>query len=193
MDKKKVIIVCRIIFVIVVVAVCLAIVCFSKKDLKDSKKGLQQTIEKYGYVEEEQVNITVSKFNTEIIDNGLEYPASEEYLIVENETYWYGLYDDISLYITAKDFTNDKTKDVTEMMGIYYDKNSENIEMAQEYVKHLIKANNDDLTDTEINYLIEEAQKLSESNKMANNGKGISVGLVEAEDHYEYRVKRLYK
>lgn len=193
MDKKKIITICGIIFVVIVVAICFIIVHFSKQDLKDAEKDLQQTIEKYGYVEEEKVDVTVAKFNTEVMDNELGYPASEEYLTVENETYWYGLYDDISLYIKAKDFTNDKTKDVTEMMGIYYDKNSKNTEMVQKYVKYLIKANNDNLTDAEIDYLIEEAKKLSANNEMANNSKGISVGLVEAQDHYEYRVKRLYK
>jgi len=193
MDKKKIIIICSIIFVVLVVAICFAIAHFSEQDLKDAEKDLQQTIDKYGYVEEEKVDVLVVKFNTEIMDNGLEYPASEEYLTVENETYWYGLYDDISLYIKTTNFSNNKETDVTDMMAIYYDKNSKNAEMAQKYVKYLIKANNDNLTDTDIDYLIEEAQNLSSKNEMANNGKGISVGLAEAQDHYEYQVKRIYK
>ncbi len=77
-------------------------------------------------------------------------------------------------------------------MAIYY-KDNENVEMAKKYAKYLIKANNNDLTDEEINYLIEEAEKLSDKKEMANNGKGVSVGLRKADNHYEYQVKRLYK
>ncbi len=193
MKKKKVITICGIIFVVVVLVVCFAIVQLSKKELKEAEKDLEQTTQKYGYVEKEKINVTVAKFNTEIMDNGLEYPANEDYLVVEDNTYWYALYDDILLFVEAENFTNDKEKDIAETMGICYDKNSENTEMAQEYVKYLIKANNNNLTDDEIDYLIKEAQRLSESKEMANNGKGISVGFVEAEDHCEYQVRRLYK
>lgn len=191
--NKKTIITIFTLLVIFVISACFIVVGISKKDLNDSKKDLDETIEKYGYVEEENISDIIAKFNTQVMESKLEYPANEEYLVVEKETYWYGLYDDISLYIKARDFTNDRAKDITNMMGIYYDKNSKNADMAQKYVRCLIKANNDKLTDNEIDYLIDEAENLSTSKNLANNGKGISVGLVEAEDHYEYQVKRLYK
>lgn len=39
MNKKKIIGVCVVIFVIVFVAICIALVQFSKKDLEEAKKG----------------------------------------------------------------------------------------------------------------------------------------------------------
>ena len=51
MNKKKIIGICVVIFVIVFIAVCIAIVQFSKKDLEEAKKGLEETQEEYGWVE----------------------------------------------------------------------------------------------------------------------------------------------
>jgi len=191
MKNKKTIVV-LIILVIIAVVAFLGVKSYLDKDLEKQEQDLANTIDKYGYLEQENVSTTVAKFNTEVMDNGLNYPASEEYFTVDNQIYWYGLYDDISLYIKAKEFTNDRQKDITDMMAIYY-KDNENAEMAKKYAKYLIKANNNDLTDEEINYLIEEAEKLSDKKEMANNGKGVSVGLNKTDDHYEYQVKRLYK
>ena len=41
--------------------------------------------------------------------------------------------------------------------------------------------------------LLKEAKEKSSAKKTANNGKGISVGISNANDHYEYQVIRLYK
>ena len=41
--------------------------------------------------------------------------------------------------------------------------------------------------------LLKEAKEKSSSKKTANNGKGISVGISNANDHYEYQVIRVYK
>ena len=49
------------------------------------------------------------------------------------------------------------------------------------------------LTDSEIDELLKEAKEKSSVKETANNGKGISVGISNANDHYEYQVIRLYK
>ena len=51
MNKKKIIGICVVIFVIVFIAVCIAIVQFSKKDLEEAKKRVEETQGKYGWVE----------------------------------------------------------------------------------------------------------------------------------------------
>ncbi len=112
--KNKKTVVILIILVVIAVAAFIGIKIYTDKDLEKQKQELENTIEKYGYLEQENVSTTVAKFNTEVTDNGLDYTASEEYFTVDNQTYWYGLYDDISLYITAKEFTNDRQKDITD-------------------------------------------------------------------------------
>ena len=65
--------------------------------------------------------------------------------------------------------------------------------MAIEYVRKLIKANNYDLTDNEINELINTAKKISTKDENAQSGKGIALAIKETEDYYNYQVIRLYK
>ncbi|UKI57183.1 MAG: hypothetical protein L6V81_07330 [Clostridium sp.] len=58
----------------------------------------------------------------------------------------------------------------------------------------MIKANNEEITDSEIDELLKRSQrKKSSAKETANNGKGISVGISNANDHYEYQVIRIYK
>ena len=80
-------------------------------------------------------------------------------------------------------------------MSIYAKKDSEYVNDSLEYTKLLIKANNNQLTDTEINELISNAkQKASAgSKKVAYNGSGITVGYIEDEESIEYQIKRFYK
>lgn len=193
MDKKKIMAICGVIFVIVFIAVCIVIVHFSKQNLETTQKEYDQTVEKYGQVEKETVNILVAKFNTEIMDSGLNTPASDDYMVVEDNTYWYALTDDISYYLKPVEFSGKKENDILDMSALYLEKDGYNEETSTEYVKKLIKANNSDLTENEIDTLIKEAKKLSAKKEMSNNGKGISVGFVEVNDHYEYQVVRLNK
>lgn len=191
-DKKQ------IIKVICLIAVALAIISYFginyylKKDLEKAKDDLQQTIEKYGYVEKENVLTVISKFNTEIMDNGLEYPASDDYLTIENNEYWYGLYDDIHCFVIPEKFSNNKEEDIVSMTGIYYPKNSQNKDLALKYIKNLIKANNNQLSDTEISNLVNKAEK-SKNNENIQSGKGIALALKETDEYYNYQVIRIYK
>ena len=65
--------------------------------------------------------------------------------------------------------------------------------MVINYVKSLIKANNENLTDSDIDYLINDAKNVSNDKKTSNNGKGISVGYIDNGEEIEYQVIRLYK
>lgn len=148
----------KVIRIICLVVILLAVVCYFgvkiylNKDLENKKQDLQDTINKYGYVEKEDVSVSVSKFNTVVMDN-----------------------------------------DITELMAIYYSKGIEDETMVINYVKSLIKANNENLTDSDIDYLIDDAKYVSNDKKISNNGKGISVGYVDNGEKIEYQVIRLYK
>lgn len=193
MDKKKVMTICGVIFVIVFVAACFAIVQFSKQDVENAQKDIQEAYEKYGTVEKEIVNVLVAKLNTEIMDNGINTPASDELMVAQDSLYWYGLTDDVSIYVKPVEFSNDNKKDIAEISAIYMDKEKYNEETAIQYAKLLIKANNEELIEDEIDTLIKDAKSFSKDEKFANNGKGISVAILESDSHYEYQVKRLYK
>lgn len=192
MNKKKIMGICVVGFVIIVIVVCSAIVQFSKHDLETAQKEYEQTVEKYGVVEKETVNSMIAKFNTEIMDSGLNTPAYDDYMTIQNDVYWFGLTEDISYYLQPVEFSGNKENDILEMAAIYFRKDNYNEKKAIKYVKSLIKANNYDLKDEEIDNLIKKAKELSSNKETSNNGKGISVGFLEYADHYIYQVVRLY-
>ena len=164
-----------------------------KDKVEDAKKDLEETYEKYGVVEKETVSTMIAKFNTEIMDGGLNTPAYDDSMTIQDNVYWFGLTEEVSYYLQPVEFSGDKEKDIVEMSAIYFKKDNYNEEDAVKYVKGLIKANHYDLKDEEIDDLIQKAKDLSSKKKTSNNGKGISVGFLEYEDHYVYQVIRLYK
>lgn len=149
--------------------------------------------ENLGNVVQETVNTIVAKYNTEIMDNGLNTPAYDDYMLVENGLYWFGLTEEVSFYIKPLQCTEDKTKDIAEISGILVKKENFNEDTALKYFKYLIRANNYDLSDDEIESLIKEAKALQKDKFMANNGKGLYVAIIENNDNVEYQVKRIYK
>ncbi len=167
--------------------------CDSKKD---TEKDLEETIKKYGYVEKETVDVLVAKFNTEVMnknnDNKLN-PASDDYLTINDNKYWYGLIEGIYLVAVPQEFTNDKSKDIVDYTYLYVEKEGKYMSDAETYIRHLIKANNSDIKDDEVDELINSAKEKSVEKETANNGKGISVGYTDTTDNYQYQVKRLYK
>lgn len=193
MNKKKIIGICVVIFVIAFVGVCFAIVQASKHNLEEAKNVLEETQKKYGWVEKETVNTILAKFNTEIMDGGLNTPASDDYMVVDNGKYWFALTDDVAFYLKPVESSGNKEKDILDMSAIYMDNDKYDETTAIKYAKLLIKANNEEITDSEIDELLKEAKEKSSAKETANNGKGISVGISNANDHYEYQVIRLYK
>ena len=186
--------------VVIVVIVCILIVLlgvgiYFGVGYFTSENEENQTLENggLGSIEKETVSDLVAKFNTEIMDSGMEYPASEEYLTIDNDQYWYGMYDDIYCVVTPEKFTGDKAVDIVSMMVIYIPNDSENKEMAIQYVENLIKANNSEITDEDVTYLMEEAENQKINSLSSNNGKGISVGIFEGEEHTEYQIIRAYE
>ena len=164
-----------------------------KSSIEDAKKDLEDSYEKYGFIEKETVDVLVAKFNTEVVDNSTLNPASTDYLTEYNNQYWYGLFDGVSLVVVPKTYTGDKATDIVDYMLIYVDKTSKYEDNAVTYAKHLIKANYNNATETEIVTLLEKAKSESTTGETAYNGKGISVGYLDKDNYYQYQVLRFYK
>ena len=164
-----------------------------KSSVDDAKKDLQESQEKYGYVEKETVDVLVAKFNTEVVDNSSLNPASTDYLIEDNNQYWYGLIEGVYLVVVPEKYTGDKAIDIVDYMLIYVEKNSKYSDDAVTYAKYLIKANYNEVTETETDTLLKEAITKAPTGKTAYNGKGISVGYLDSNDYYQYQVLRFYK
>lgn len=192
MKKKEIII--SLIIIILCVGVYFGVRFFLDKDLENQKQELQETINKYGTVEKESVSTIVHKFNTELNNfEGSNY-ADDKYSSISDNLYWYALNGDtVYCYFKPIEFTENKDNDIVDVATIHYKNGSENEKTALEYLKYLIKANNSELTDDEIKTLIDDAKRLSPDKKKANNGKGISVDLVETEKVSEYHITRLYE
>lgn len=195
MKKNKMItIICLVIAVLSILGY-FGIKYYLDKDLEKQRQQLEDQKEKIGSVEKETVETSVAKFNTQIIDKTKwkTLPVNDDNLIIHENTYWYYLYEDIALVVTPQEFSNDKTKDITNQMTIYIPIDSEYQDNALEYAKYLIKSNNDKINDQEVDNLLNEARELQKDRKKANNGKGIYVGIFENSDHLEYQVSRIYK
>lgn len=162
-----------------------------KNKVEEAQKDFQKSVEKHGMVEKETVETLVAKFNTEVKDNSSLNPALTDYLTENNNEYWYGLIDGIYLVVVPENYTGDKTEIVNYSL-LYVNKSSKYVSNASSYIKYLIKANNQEITEAEINTLISEVKGKVNSGKTANNGKGISLSYTESDDVYQYQVLRLY-
>lgn len=192
MKNKKIIIIC-LIMIILAIVISLGVKLYLNKDLENQRQKLQETQEKYRWVEKETVDVLVAKFNTEIVDSSSLNPASTDYLTEDNNQYWYGLIDGIYLVVVPEKYTGDKSTEIVDYTLLYVDKTSKYESDAISYIKHLIKANNSNITDNEIDSLLQEAKVKSTSGETANNGKGISIGYIEKNDSYQFQVLRSYK
>ena len=192
MKNKKIIIIC-LIMIILAIVISLGVKLYLNKDLENQRQKLQETQEKYGWVEKETVDVLVAKFNTEIVDSSSLNPASTDYLTEDNNQYWYGLIDGIYLVVVPEKYTGDKSTEIVDYTLLYVDKTSKYESDAISYIKHLIKANNSNITDNEIDSLLQEAKVKSTSGETANIGKGISIGYIEKNDSYQFQVLRSYK
>ena len=164
-----------------------------KSSVEDAKNDLQESQEKYGFVEKETIDVLVAKFNTEVVDNSSLNPASTDYLTEDNNQYWYGLIEGVYLVVVPEKYTGDKAIDIVDYMLIYVEKNSKYSDDAVTYAKYLIKANYNEATETETDTLLKEAITKAPTGKTAYNGKGISVGYLYSNDYYQYQVLRFYK
>lgn len=190
MNKKT-----RLIFILSILSVFLIagfIIFIMIKD-SDNKIGKNN---KEVFLNRETVRTMISKFNTEVMDSGMEYPASDDYLLRENNLYYYGLQEGITLYIEPNKYTGNLETDIVKQMGIVYDK-GEKESIGFDYVKHLIKANNYNLNEDKIKDIINNANELGKNNSgdtgTGYKKEGLLVAYWPNDETYHYSVQRMYE
>ena len=146
-----------------------------------------------GIVEKQTVDQMLSRYNTEIFDNSGLNPANIDTLNDENGMYSYKITEGIYLVILPLDEQKNKEEDIVNSMRIYVKKEFSDDPQVLAYARMLITANNEKITNREAQNLIDEAISLSSKRITSNNGKGIFVGYISAQDHDEYQVIRNYK
>ena len=109
-----------------------------KSKVEDAKKNLQESYEKYSFIEKETVDVLVAKFNTEVVDHSSLNVASTDYLTKENNQYWYGLLEGVSLVVVPEKYTGDQATDIVDYMLIFVNKTSKYNDEALTY-KNLLK------------------------------------------------------
>lgn len=190
--KKSTIIL--LVLIILSVGIYFGVNYFLDKDIEKQQQQLDDMIAEYGTIEKENVNTAVAKFNTEIMDGGLESQAKEDANSTsEDQLYWYMIEDGIYCYVKPEEYTGDVENDIVHTISVYYEIASGKQEKALEYFKLLIKSNKNDFTDEQITELINKAEELKEEKQKAVNGSGVMVGIAETEDHIEYQVTRNYE
>ena len=159
--------------------------------------GCQKKVQvDFGKVSEITVEELVTKFSKVGEDNSKDNNTdkNEEWSYsVRDDMYWYKLGDGIYFVVSPMEYQKDKTKEVVKMSRLYVEKENANNDSVTNYLKNLIKANNEELTSEEIDSLIKNAKKYTKDKVTANNGKGISVGYLDTDTHFEYQVIRIYK
>lgn len=193
MKKNKIIIIVCIVLVILAVGAYFGIKYFLDKDIEAQQKELEEMKANIVYSEEENVKTSIAKFNTQIMDNGLNTPIYDNNLTVEDGNYFYAIAEGIYFYITPVIYSGDQENDITQDMAIFYPVETENEENVLQYVRYLIKANNENLTDDEINDLIEKSKTLAKEGLAASENNGLLLSYDEAEDNKYYIVTRNYE
>lgn len=158
-------------------------------DSKFEKSKTTTTLEK------ESVQTIVDNFNSQIISdiNSNVLPINTEHSSDDIEYYTYTINNDIMLIIEPEIFSNDPNSDIAKFMYIQINANSSFKNEGIEYVKYLIKANNDDMFDTDVTKILEIAKSLKSSYQTANIGTGIDLGIYEDEEHIQYQITRIYE
>ena len=161
-------------------------------NLENAVKDYEEAMNKLGYVKKEPVYHIAVCMNVETMNSGFKNILNHNNSQVSDGTYWYDLTENILMFIEPENMTESDQIDIAEYTGIYANKKGYDEELTIKYAKALIKANNSEITDEEADNLISEAKHLASEKLAANNGKGVYVGYLETEDHYEIQVQRIF-
>lgn len=188
MKNKKWLII-SIILIIISIGICLEINYLIRRNNKDKEFNLV-------YLEKETIETSIEKFNTLILDNGMNTSISKDNYIIKNNVYHYTIYENINLYIKPLEYMENPKEEITYDLGIYYPSNTKYEGNAKLYVKYLISINNPDLSNEEIEKLIDNAVKVSKENKDININTGISIRYFNQKENNNYKefvIRRHYK
>ena len=149
---------------------------------KDTKYSKEITIKEF-----------ISSFNTELQNRKLKYLLNNEYMKEENNTYYYGIFDDIGFYVIPVNYTGNQEKDIVKTTSIFYPSQSKNKELAYNYVNTLLKVNLNNISEDDIKTLLFKAQEDSKNNKALDEKNGIFISYNEKENNIFYIITRNYQ
>ena len=191
-SKKGMVILILLIIVVLAVAIYFGVTYFLDRNIERLEKELEDAKNSIVYVEEENVNTSIAKFNTQIMDNGLNTPIGDNSIQKDGTNYVAAISSEgIYFYIKPVEYTGDIEKDISKDLSVFYRPESE--EKALEYVKYLIKANNDTISDEEIQSMISNAEGRSKEGFAVNENNGLLLSFDEDEEYKYYIVTRRYK
>ena len=191
-SKKGMVTLILLIIVVLGIAIYFGVTYFLDRNIERLEKELEDAKNSIVYVEEENVNTSIAKFNTQIMDNGLNTPIGDNSIQKDGTNYVAAISSEgIYFYIKPVEYTGDIEKDISKDLSVFYRPESE--EKALEYVKYLIKANNDTISDEEIQSMISNAEGRSKEGFAVNENNGLLLSFDEDEEYKYYIVTRRYK
>lgn len=191
-SKKGMVTLILLIIVVLGIAIYFGVTYFLDRNIERLEKELEDAKNSIVYVEEENVNTSIAKFNTQIMDNGLNTPIGDNSIQKDGTNYVAAISSEgIYFYIKPVEYTGDLEKDISKDLSVFYRPESE--EKALEYVKYLIKANNDTISDEVIESMISNAEGRSKEGFAVNENNGLLLSFDEDEEYKYYIVTRRYK
>lgn len=193
MDKEKIIKIIAIIFALL--ALLSVIGAFAAKDYLDNKQKIKEQNNQptINYASKITVQNIIDKLNTEITAGNQTYLINNDNLTIENGIYYYVVYEDVGFYVIPENFTENLQEETVKTTTIFYKIDSKNQELAQNYVKFLIKANLPSLTDEEIKSLMTKAIESSKLSQVADENNGLYISYDERDNNVFYIITRNYQ
>ena len=182
----------KVLFSFLIILCTFSLIGCGKKE-EEVKEKEQEPENPIGYVEKDTVENLVDQFNALVLDTSGLGPADKESLTTKGGLYWYSIDDNIYLVVNPLDALKDPKEDIVSSMRIYFTEKTKEDPQIPVFTRLLIMANNKDISREEADKLISESKDVANDNLTSNNGKGISVGYAETDDHYEYQIIRNYK
>lgn len=143
------------------------------------------------------VSKTIEQFNNELTKKGIEYLASNEYVTIHENAYFFGLVDDVGFYISPVQYTGDQAADISLEMGVFIPSGSKSTALFEDYTKCLLKANDSALTDDTITSAMTSAKELAElegDSQYIDLENGLYLGYdTDFDGNIRYVVMRVYK
>lgn len=145
------------------------------------------------YSETINVETFIKNFNSHLTDNNEKSLISKDKLSVEKNSYFYNIINDLGFYIIPETFTNSQTTDIVKTSAVFYKKGTKNEELAKKYIKYLFKTNNPEISDEEINNLMNKAIEKSKINQAVDKNNGLFISYDEQDNNVFYIITRNYE
>ena len=194
-NKKSLKIISYIITFLAITSIIAAIIIKNNIDKKIAETNQEEkVIEKdINYSKEITIKEFIDNFNIELQNRKLKYLLNNEYMKTDNNTYYYGIFDDIGFYVVPVNYTGNQEKDIVKTTSIFYPSKSKNKELAYNYVNTLLKVNLTTISEDDIKTLLFKAEEHSKSNKALDENNGIFISYNEKENNIFYIITKNYK